>query len=241
MLAGQSDIHLDQAGITAMKKLNLFILPFGALFSFIQIGCEGDNPAAVPRNSQPVVKDISDETLEDGDSTTVRVRIEDEDVDDRHTINATCEDQRVAQSSTEDETITIRARGVGVTTCTVYATDSSGQGNSQSESVTFQITVTGPPIDLGKCQVGMKVQSGESCYYFARLIKVTFSVKPDGSSCRKSDKPYTKTTEVFGIQATVTVRSFCASGYDIRGDDVFDTNFSADQNSDGSWTIRVVP
>ena len=227
-----------------MKKSNLFISTVAALFSFIQIGCEGGNPAAVPpvpRNSQPVVKDISDETLEDGDSTTVKVRIEDEDEDDIHTINATCEDQGVALSSIEDETITIRAIGVGVTTCTVYATDSSGQDNSKSESVPFQITVTAPPISLGKCQVGMKVQSGESCFYFARDLKVTFSVRPDGLACRESDKPYTKTTEVFGISATVTLRDLCVSGYDIRGDDAFDTNFSADQNSDGSWTIRVVP
>ena len=62
-----------------MTKRNLSILAVAALFSLIQTGCGGDNPAAVPRNSQPVVEDISDATLEDGDSTTVRVPIEDED------------------------------------------------------------------------------------------------------------------------------------------------------------------
>ncbi len=222
-----------------MTKRNPSLLTAAALFSLIETGCGGDNPAAVPRNSQPVVADISDATLEDGDSTTVRIQVEDEDEGDLHTINTTCEDQGVAQSSIEDETITIKARGVGVTTCTVYATDSSGQDNAQSASARFRVTVTEPPpVDLGACQVGMRVRPGESCNYPAGQYQVRFSVKPDGSSCRKSDKPITK--EVLGIPVTIRGLEVCVN-YDIRGDDVFDTPFSADQNSDGSWTIRDVP
>lgn len=72
---------------------HLVVLMAAALLSLIQTGCGGDNPAAVPRNGQPVVEDISDRTLEDGDTMTVRVQIEDEDVVDVHTINATCEDE----------------------------------------------------------------------------------------------------------------------------------------------------
>ena len=222
-----------------MRKRNPSILTVAALFSLIQTGCGGDNPASGPRNSQPVVQDMSDATLEDGDSTTVRVRIEDEDQGDLHTINATCEDQGVAQSSIEDQTITIKARGVGETTCTVYATDSSGLGNAQSAPVTFQVTVTEPPVDLGACQVGMRVRPGESCNYPAGQYQVRFSVKPDGSSCRKSDKPITK--EVFGSEVTIRgLGDFCVY-YDIRGDDVFDTTFSAEKNSDDSWTVDDVP
>ncbi len=222
-----------------MTRRNLSLLTVAALFSLIQTGCDRENPAAVPRNSQPVVADISATTLEDGDSTTVNVRIEDEDQGDLHTINATCEDQGVAQSSIEDQTITIGARGVGETTCTVYATDSSGLGDAQSAPVTFQVTVTEPPVDLGACQVGMRVRPGESCNYPAGQYQVRFSVKPDGSSCRKSDKPITK--EVFGGEVTIRgLGDFCVY-YDIRGDDVFDTTFSAEKNSDDSWTVDDVP
>ncbi len=218
---------------------HLVVLIAAALFALIQAGCGGDNPAAVPRNAQPVVEEISDRTLEDGDTMTVRVRIEDEDVVDVHTISATCEDRGIAQSSIEDKTITITAMGVGTTSCTVYATDSSGQANAQSASVIFKVTVTEPPIDLGACQVGMEVRPGESCSYPAGAYQVRFSVKPDGSSCRKSDKPITQ--EVFGGQVTITgLGDFCVQ-YDIREDDVFDTRFAAARNSDGSWTVQGVP
>ena len=232
-----------------MTTRNPSLLTAAAMFALIQTGCGGDNPAGVPRqpatdrsgprNSPPVIKEISDATLEYGDSTTVTVWIEDRDMDDSHTINTACEDQGVARSSLEDGTITITARGVGATTCTVQATDSSGQDNAQSAAVTFRVTVTEPPVDLGACQVEMSVRPGESCSYPAGPYQVRFSVKPDGSSCRKSDKPITK--EVFGREVTVTgLGDFCVF-YNIRGDDVFDTDFSADQDSDGSWTIREVP
>ena len=122
----------------------------------------------VPRNSQPVVEEVSDMMLEFGDSTTLRVEVRDEDEGDRHTINATCEDPGIAMVTTEGETLTISASGVGETTCTVYVTDSSGQNNAHSEKVTFEITVEEPPlVHLGDCQVGMEVQAGESCNYYS--------------------------------------------------------------------------
>ena len=232
-----------------MTTRNQSLLTAAALFAFTQTGCGGDNPAGVPRqpgmdrsgpsNSPPVIKGIPDATLEYGDSTTVTVRIEDQDPDDSHTLSADCEDQGVARSSVEDGTITITAWGLGATTCSVYATDSSGQDNARSAAVTFRVTVTEPPVDLGACQVGLRVRPGESCSYPAGPYQVRFSVKPDGSSCRKSDKPITK--EVFGSQVTIRGLGDVCVYHDIRGDDVFDTDFSADQDPDGSWTVREVP
>ena len=83
------------------------------------------------------------------------------------------------------------------------------------------------PVDLGACQVGMRVRPGESCNYPAGQYQVRFSVKPDGSSCRKSDKPITK--EVFGGEVTIRgLGDFCVY-YDIRGDDVFDHLFCREE------------
>ena len=194
----------------------------------------------VPRNSQPLVEEIFDMMLEFGDSTTLSVGIKDEDEGDRHTITATCEDPDIAMASTEDETITISAGDVGETTCTVYVTDSSGQSNAQSENVTFKITVQEPPpVHLGDCQVGMKLQAKESCDYYSDGYTVRFSVSVDGSSCRASKK--TVIREVLGVKVEVKIDVFCVS-HDIEGDDVYDEpDFSADNNSDGSWTIKAIP
>ena len=44
----------------------LLILTVAAC-SFIQIGCDGDNPAGVPRNnSQPVIEEIPDKAVDGG-------------------------------------------------------------------------------------------------------------------------------------------------------------------------------
>ena len=194
----------------------------------------------VPRNSQPVVEEVSDMMLEFGDSTTLRVEVRDEDEGDRHTINATCEDPGIAMVTTEGETLTISASGVGETTCTVYVTDSSGQNNAHSEKVTFEITVEEPPlVHLGDCQVGMEVQAGESCNYYSDGHTVRFSVRADGSSCRASDKTVSRV--IFGVRVESSIDEACVT-HDIEGDDVYDEpDFSADNNSDGSWTIRAVP
>ena len=123
-----------------MKKPLPFTFIVVAVFcSFIQMGCDRDNPASMPRNSQPVIEEIADIVVDAGAETTVEVNVTDADADDTHTITATCEDPDIAMASAEDETITISARDGGETTCTVYVTDSSGQNNAQSEKISFRI------------------------------------------------------------------------------------------------------
>ena len=124
--------------------------------------------------------------------------------------------------------------------CVVSVAGESNTGNNCSSAVTVTVTDDGEDaVHLGDCQVGMKLQSGESCNYYSDGYTVRFSVSADGSSCRASDK--TVTREVFGVQVEVGIDEVCVS-HDIEGDDVYDEpNFSADNNSDGSWTIKAIP
>ena len=91
---------------------------------------------------------------------------------------------------------------------------------------------------LGPCAVGMEVQPGENCTYIARSGNeketVKFSVKSDGSACRKGNRPGAR---LLGSKVGI---NFCVN-YDIDKDDVFDTIFSASKNEDNSWRIRRIP
>ena len=211
-----------------------------AVIAAVLVNCGKDNPATVPSeppepvNSQPVVREIADFTLEYGDSTTVQIVIDDADIDDTHTLTATCQG---VTSYVEGRTITISAGDVGVATCMVYATDAS---NASSDSVTFQVTVFDPPVDRGACHAGIRIHPGQSCNYFSGSYLIRFSVNPDGIACRKGDKPIV-TEGPFDTELTVRgLRNVCVN-YAIRGDDLFNTRFAAEQGSDSSWTVEAVP
>ena len=129
---------------------SLLILTVAALL-YIQIGCDGDNPASVPRNSQPVIAEIPDKAVHAGTDTTVQVQVIDSDVDDTHTISASSGDTAIATVSVSNTTLVIKGIASGEVTITISATDDSGQNNAQSESVTFQVTVPEPPpLEPGK-------------------------------------------------------------------------------------------
>ena len=129
---------------------SLLILTVAALL-YIQIGCDGDNPASVPRNSQPVIAEIPDKAVHAGTDTTVQVQVIDSDVDDTHIISASSGDTAIATVSVSNTTLVIKGIASGEVTITISATDDSGQNNAQSESVTFQVTVPEPPpLEPGK-------------------------------------------------------------------------------------------
>lgn len=123
---------------------SLLILTVAACL-YIQIGCDGDNPAGVPRNSQPVIEEIPDKAVDAGTETTVQVQVIDSDVDDTHTISASSGDTTIATVSVSNTTLIIRGIAGGEVTITISVTDDSGQDNAQSESITFQVTVPEPP------------------------------------------------------------------------------------------------
>ena len=130
--------------------------------------------------------------------------------------------------------------------CVVTVEGESNTGNNCSSGATVTVTDDGGEDDdgedavhLGDCQVGMKLQSGESCNYYSDGYTVRFSVIANGNSCRDSDKTVTRV--IFGAQVTYTPSKACVP-WDIEGDDVYDEpDFSADNNEDGSWTIRAIP
>ena len=132
--------------------------------------------------------------------------------------------------------------------CVESVSGESNTGNNCSSVVTVTVTDDDggdsnddgeDAVHLGDCQVGMKLQSGESCNYYSDGYTVKFSVRADGNSCRASDKKLIR--EIFGVPVEYEIDEFCAD-HDIEGDDVYDEpDFSADKNSDGSWTIRAIP
>ncbi len=133
------------------SSIHSIIILTVAACSYVQIGCDGDNPASVPHNSQPVIEEIPDEAVHAGTETTVQVQVIDSDVDDTHTISAVSGDTTIATVSVSDTTLVIRGIEGGEVTITISVTDDSGRDNAQSESITFQVTVAEPPpLEPGK-------------------------------------------------------------------------------------------
>ena len=132
--------------------------------------------------------------------------------------------------------------------CVISVAGESNTGNNCSSAATVTVTDDDgggsdddgeDAVHLGDCQVDMKLQSGESCNYYSDGYTVRFSVKADGSSCRASDKKVIRV--IFGARVEMEIDEACVT-HDIEGDDVYDEpGFSADNNSDGSWTIRAIP
>ena len=224
------------------KIIVLILFTLSLVMPFIIVGCgETDD------NNQPVIDPLDDKTLEIGDTQTVRVYITDVDIDDIHIIHASSDNPNVATVSVDDTSLTIIGNAVGMTTITVSATDDSGQDNDTSLPATFQVTVDEPPpplIDKGFCIVGMTLQSGESCTYFADQVPITFYVNEDSEGCRTSEHSFE--IEIFGHPVPVIVDFICAdeditrNEINIRGDNPFDPNFHASKNRNGSWTINRV-
>ena len=95
-----------------------------------------------------------------------------------------------------------------------------------------------PPLnDLGVCAIGLTLKAGESCNYVAGEANVVFSVLQDGSACREGGPVI---QEVLGAQVQVDNAKFCRND-NIEQDDAFKSNFAADKNPDGSWTINNLP
>ncbi len=228
---------MDRKGAISILRVAMLV----ASLVFMSCGAFDDN-------SQPSIESITDKTLNAGDDRSVNVYVTDADADDTHTIRAFSDDTSVATVSVDEDSLTITGHAAGMTTIEVTATDNSGQDNDTSIPVTFQVTVNAPPplpIDKGICVVGMTLQPGESCTYFADQGPITFYVNQDNQGCRTGEQPYT--TEIFGVPVEVTVDFICADE-DIRGDEVnirgnnpYDTNFHATKNPDGSWTVKNVP
>lgn len=228
---------MDRKGAISILRVAMLV----ASLVFMSCGAFDDN-------SQPSIESITDKTLNAGDDRSVNVYVTDADADDTHTIRAFSDDTSVATVSVDEDSLTITGHAAGMTTIEVTATDNSGQDNDTSIPVTFQVTVNAPPlppIDKGICVVGMTLQSGESCTYFADQGPITFYVNQDNQGCRTGEQPYT--TEIFGVPVEVTVDFICADE-DIKGDEVnirgnnpYDTNFHATKNPDGSWTVKNVP
>ena len=125
-----------------MKKPFPFtFIVVAAFYSCIQMGCDRDNPASVPRNSQPVIEGIADIVVDAGAETTVEVSITDADAEDNQTLHASSDDTAIATVSVSNSTLTISGIAGGVTAITVSATDDSEQDNAESEPVTFRVTV----------------------------------------------------------------------------------------------------
>lgn len=225
------------------KTILSMLITVSFIISLVLTGC-----GAFDDNSQPMIEPITDKTLDAGGNRSVNVYVTDADVDDTHTISAFSDDTSIATVSVDEGSVTITGHAAGMTTIEVTATDNSGQDNDTSIPVTFQVTVNAPPplpIDKGLCVVGMTLQPGASCTYFADQGPITFYVNQDNQGCRTGEQPYT--TEIFGVPVEVTVDFICADE-DIRGDEVnirgnnpYDPNFHASKNLDGSWTVRNVP
>ena len=188
--------------------------------SFILIGC-----GFFDDNSQPEIDTITDQTLYVGDETQVELNITDDDVDDSHIINVSSDNTTIATASVSDTTLTIIGIAAGTATITVSVTDDSSEDNAASTPITFQVTVN-KLIDRGFCIAGMTLKPGESCTYgrdpFGEA-DIVFSIHQEGRSCR-----------------TRIALKLCVD-LDIEQDDFFGTNFAANKNSDGSWTIETVP
>ena len=215
--------------------------------------------AAEDDNSQPSIETITDQTLNVGDETTVKVTITDADVDDTHTISAFTDDTTIATVSVSDATLTITAMEAGTTTVTVTATDDSERDNAAAVPVTFKVKANPPPptetfeigiggnqppssfIDKGTCTVGMTLKPGEGCSYDSNdpFAEIIFSVLQDGTVCREQVPLFRGQLEIPGEHRPRNLK-FCVE-WDIEEDDFFETSFSASKNPDGSWTIEDVP
>ena len=194
-------------------------------------------------NTQPTLDSISDNTLDVGGERWVGVYITDADVDDTHTINASSENPRVATVTVDEDSLTITGNAVGMTTIKITATDNSGQDNNTSLPVTFKVTVNEPPpppINKGLCVVGMRLQPGEGCTYIANEGPVFFYVDEHKWGCRTIEQPiaYNPSENI-----NIHVRGITAiCEFDrIRVPSLYNYNFSANKNRDGSWTISRVP
>lgn len=187
---------------------------------FVLIGC-----GFFEDNSQPEIDTITDQTLYMGDEMKVELNIIDEDTGDTHVINVSSDNTTVATASVSDTTLTIIGITAGTAVITVSVTDDSSEDNAASTPVTFQVTVN-QLIDRGVCTVDMTLEPGESCTYgrdpFGEA-DIVFSVHQDGRSCRTR------------IELKLCVIA------DIEQDDFFGTNFAANKNPDGTWTIASVP
>ena len=200
--------------------MNLILIAIALLL----IGCDGPGPLG-PNNSRPSIGNIPSKDLLYGEVAVIPIDVIDDDGGDTHTIEVSCKDRGIASSSVDGHSVTIIGVGEGKTKCEVYATDSSEEKNAKSKTEAFNVSVS-PPIDLGPCVSTMTVRPGESCTYGGG--RYTFGVLSNGSSCRQGER-------VVGIlRLTMNV---CVN-YDIDQDDVLDTSFSAQKNSDNSWTIR---
>jgi len=100
-------------------------------------------------------------------------------------------------------------------------------------------------LTKGLSVVGMKLQSGKSCTYFADQVSITFYVNEDSDGCRISENSFE--IQIFGHPVPVKVNYICTD-QDITGDDInikgdnpFNPNFLASKNLNGSWTIDKVP
>ena len=95
-----------------------------------------------------------------------------------------------------------------------------------------------PPLnDRGACAAGMTLKPGDSCSYVAGEVNVVFFVQQDGSACREGGPVI---PEVFGGQVRVDNFQFCRND-NIERDDAFKSDFAANKNPDGSWTVNGLP
>ena len=95
-----------------------------------------------------------------------------------------------------------------------------------------------PPLnDLGACAIGLTLKAGESCSYVAGEANVVFFIQQDGSACREGGPVL---QEVLGAQVRVDKAKFCRND-NIERDDAFKSNFAANKNPDGNWTVNSLP
>ncbi len=182
---------------------------------------------SVEANSQPVInKPIPDITLTAGTKVEVEVSVTDADVDDTHTVNASSDNSTVVDLGYFSTILKIygETEGVAIVTASVY--DDSGVNNAKSIPVTFQVTVE-PYVNKGRCAVGMVLEAGESCTYFADGAEVLFYVDND-LGCRG-----TETAEGKRLRLCVSP--------EIERDDFFNTRFAAQKNANESWTVKRIP
>lgn len=97
-------------------------------------------------NSAPEVAAIADQTLEAGAELDVDVAVSDADGGDSHTLEAATDNACVATVAAGGAGVTVRGRIAGTATVTVSADDGSGAGNSESDPVTFEVTVLPPAV-----------------------------------------------------------------------------------------------
>ena len=209
---------------------SLWLVSLCAVLIIGNIGCGEED------NSQPIIEAIRDIKINVDAESTVEVNITDADVRDTHSIRASSSDKTIAIVSANPArqflnsfiaTLSISSTlAEGVTTVTVSVTDDSGQDNAESTPVTFQVTVE-PYVNKGRCAVGMVLEAGESCTYFADGAEVLFYVKRD-LGCRG-----TETAEGKRLRLCVSPR--------IERDDFFNTRFAAEKNADESWTVKRIP